>query len=308
MKKQLLTIFGLMLAGLSFAQEPAAATVTNDPEQLYRIMSIVLFSFVGLIFLIAMIYMVKVNSMLTKELIQAKLGTPEASLEAKSLAEKLDYWSSFKKKYWEDAVPMEYEEDVMFHHSYDGIRELDNKLPPWWVNLFYVTIVFACGYLYWYTFSDNGKSQTEEYEMAVAKGEEVKMRARAAQANLVDENNLKLMTDPAMLAQGELTFKNLCAACHGQAGEGGVGPNMTDEYWIHGGSIQNIYSTIKNGVPDKGMISWSAQLSPSDMLKVGSYLKTLKGTNPPNPKAPQGTIYTEEAVSDSTAVKEAGVK
>ena len=100
-----------------------------------------------------------------------------------------------------------------------------------------------------------------------------------------------------------------CAACHGQKGEGTVGPNFTDEYWIHGGGIKNIFKTIKYGVPEKGMISWQSQLKPSDMQKVGSYILTLKGTNPPNPKAPQGTIWSDEAQPqpDSVAIQQATV-
>ena len=96
------------------------------------------------------------------------------------------------------------------------------------------------------------------------------------------------------MGQGELIFKSFCAACHGQKGEGTVGPNFTDEYWIHGGGIQNVFKTIKYGVPDKGMIAWAAQLKPADMQKVASYILTLKGTNPPNPKAPQGEIWKEK--------------
>ena len=83
--------------------------------------------------------------------------------------------------------------------------------------------------------------------------------------------------------------------CHGQKGEGLVGPNFADEYWIHGGGIKNVFKVIKYGVPDKGMIAWQAQLKPADMQKVGSYILTLQGTNPPNPKAPQGTIWADTA-------------
>ena len=115
-----------------------------------------------------------------------------------------------------------------------------------------------------------------------------------SQANAVNENTVAALTDQKSLAFGQEIFISKCAACHGQKGEGTVGPNMTDEYWLHGGSIKNIFRTVYNGVPDKGMISWSNQLRPSEIQAVSSYILTLKGTNPPNPKAPQGDKYVPE--------------
>jgi cytochrome c oxidase cbb3-type subunit III len=315
MKKLFVTCIYLGMASLLTAQATVApaSAATASSDNFYRIMSLVLFSVVGILFAIGLYFMVRVNTMLTRELVHAKLGTPEESAVAKELASKLDFWKDFKRKYWEDAVPIEKETDILMHHNYDGIRELDNSLPPWWVNLFYVTIVFAGIYMFWYHFGGSGPSQKEEYEMAIEEGNAIKARARASAANIVDENNLKPVTESALIAEGEAVYKNLCVACHGMAGEGGVGPNMTDDYWIHGGGIKNVYATIKNGVPDKGMISWSSQLSPADMLKVGSYILTLKGTNPPNAKAPQGVVYVEagttpDSTTTTTPVKEAKVQ
>ena len=130
--------------------------------------------------------------------------------------------------------------------------------------------------------------EMKEAEVAVA-------RYLANQADQVDETNVELLTDEASLAAGEAIFLGKCATCHGNLGEGGVGPNMTDEYWIHGGTIVDVFSTVKYGVPAKGMISWRDQLRPQEMQMVSSYILTLQGTDPPNQKAPEGTLFERQA-------------
>lgn len=204
------------------------------------------------------------------------------------------------------AVAIEKEADIMIDHPHDGIYELDNRLPPWWVSMFYATIVFAFGYLFYYHYLYPEQNQLAEYTESVRKADILKADVAERQANLVNEKSVVALTDKKDLSAGQDIFIGKCAACHGQKGEGGVGPNMTDEYWLHGGGIKNVFSTVKYGVPDKGMISWQGQLSAKEIQNVSSYILTLKGTNPPNPKAPQGTIYTEEAAGaagDSTGVK-----
>ena len=113
------------------------------------------------------------------------------------------------------------------------------------------------------------------------------------QANLVDEKSVVALDDVAALEAGQTIYIEKCAACHGQLGEGGVGPNLTDPYWIHGGGVKEIFATIKYGVPEKGMISWKEQMNPSQMQKVSSFILTLQGTNPPNGKEPQGELWSE---------------
>lgn len=172
-------------------------------------------------------------------------------------------------------------------HGYDGIRELDNDLPGWWKWLFYLTIVFSVVYILRYHVFKTADLQEAEYnkEMEIAK------------ANMppeVDESTLFRLEDEASLAGGKAIFDKHCVVCHLSKGEGLVGPNLTDEYWIHGGSFKDIYRTIKVGVPAKGMISWKDQLNVTEMQQVSSFIMTLKGTNPPNPKAPQGEIYVPE--------------
>lgn len=198
-----------------------------------------------------------------------------------------------------DSVPIEKENEIMTDHVYDGIRELDNNLPPWWVWGFYATIVFSIGYLFYFEYM-GGPSSTDEYNAAMNEAQIKKELYMANMANAIDENNVTLITDASRLDKGKDIYINNCAACHGQGGEGGVGPNFADNYWIHGGSINDIFKTIKYGVPAKGMIAWESQLSPSQMQDVASYIATFKGTNPPNPKEPQGELYEPETATDSS--------
>jgi len=207
--------------------------------------------------------------------------------------------SIFKKTYdkLSGLIPLQDENDIMLDHDYDGIKELDNSLPPWWIYGFYISIIAAFAYIYVYHYSDIGLNQVEEYEVAMKEGERRKAEYAKRQANNIDEKNLVALADEKSLTIAMKEFKSKCAACHGNEGQGGVGPNLTDDYWIHGGSTPEIYKTIKYGVPEKGMIAWKTQLNPSSIHQVSSYILTLRGTNPPNPKASQGTLYTPEEAS-----------
>lgn len=207
-------------------------------------------------------------------------------------------WSKFYKGLT-DAVPIEKEATIELDHDYDGIRELDNHLPPWWKYMFYASIVFAVVYMFMYHISGSLPLQTQEYEIAMAEAQANMSEAEAGSS--IDESNIVFSDDPAVLASGKTVYERNCVACHKTAGEGGIGPNLTDDYWLHGGSIQDIYNTIKNGVPDKGMIAWGDVLSPSKMNDVASYIETLKGTNPPNAKAPQGELYKAEVTEETPA-------
>lgn len=196
---------------------------------------------------------------------------------------------------WWDRInrlkPAAQEAELDLGHDYDGIRELDNKLPPWWLYGFYCTIIFAVVYLWRYHVSHTAPLPAEEYRIAVREAEIRKAEYLKNAANNVDESTVKLLTAPADLAAGKAVFEGTCFACHGKHGEGGVGPNLTDEYWLHGGSISDVFKTIKYGWPDKGMKSWKDDYSPSQIAQIASYVKTLGGTHPDNPKAPQGTLY-----------------
>lgn len=191
-----------------------------------------------------------------------------------------------------DIVPMEEEHTILMNHSYDGIQELDNNLPPWWKYGFYISIVWAVGYLVYFHVSKVGDLQVAEYqvEMEAAAVEHEAYLARAK--NLVDENSVVQLTTETALANGQKFFNQNCAACHGKSGEGNaIGPNLTDEYWLHGGSVNDVFTTVKYGVPEKGMQSWKNEMSPGLMQDVVSYVLSFQGTNPPNGKAPQGELY-----------------
>jgi cytochrome c oxidase cbb3-type subunit 3 len=176
---------------------------------------------------------------------------------------------------------------IISGHEYDNIKELDNKLPKWWLWLFYICILFSAAYFVNYYILKT-PLQDEEYanEMKAA-GEKYK---NAPGKSALDTANLVALTDESALAAGKAVFDKNCVVCHLAQGQGVVGPNLTDDYWIHGCSIKKIYATIYVGVPEKGMISWKDQLTPEQISQVSSYILTLRGTNPPNPKAPQGDL------------------
>lgn len=172
------------------------------------------------------------------------------------------------------------------HEEYDGIKELDNPLPPWLKYLFYVTIIISFSYLILlFVFKDDSIIQVKEYRKEV-------MAARAKTEVAVKEEAVKTaaapMTQEQILAAGKITFDKICVVCHGKFGEGLVGPNFTDEYWIHGGRPEDLLKVINDGVLEKGMISYKSQLNKTQINNVIAYILSLKGTNPPNQKAPQG--------------------
>jgi len=218
------------------------------------------------------------------------------------------------------------EKEKLLDHNYDGIRELDNSLPPWWLNLFYLTILFGIGYFTYYHVLDIGDSQIEEYnkemgyvtessseEFTLLKGyrspyskipahykepgpagggEESSALVSAPEEIEKEDVNYEPIKDAGRLQNGASVYATNCIACHGINGEGGIGPNLSDTYWINGdGSFNEIVKVIQNGVPVKGMISWKPILKPDDLLDVASHVHNLKGTNPANAKEPQGTDY-----------------
>lgn len=195
---------------------------------------------------------------------------------------------------------MEREGEIILDHDYDGIRELDNVLPPWWVYLFYGTVIFSVVYLVrFHVIGDYTQKEEYEQEIAVAKMaiEEYKKTAK----DLVDASTVEFLSDASDLNAGEKIFTANCVACHMADGGGGIGPNLTDPYWILGGGIKNVFSTISEGGRDgKGMIAWKQNLKPAEIAQVASYVLTLGGTAPANPKAPEGEIWVDPDAPQSS--------
>ncbi len=213
-------------------------------------------------------------------------------------------WYKSLMKILTNSKPIEQEDDILLEHAYDGIRELDNDLPPWWIYSFYISIVFAFGYLTYYHVMD-GDDQTTEFnkEMAQAKidVDEYKKTAK----NLIDATTVELMTEEADLASGKTIFAEKCVACHLADAGGSIGPNLTDEYWILGGGIKNVFNTVSEGGRDgKGMIPWKAELKPGEIAQVSSYILSLQGTTPAKPKAAEGDIWKAEEVEVIENVEE----
>ncbi len=212
---------------------------------------------------------------------------------------------------------IEEEGEIILDHNYDGIRELDNVLPPWWVYMFYATILFGLVYLVRFHITDD-YTQAEEYDQQVAEAKIAIEEYKKTAKNLVDVNTVELLTDVSDLNAGKAIFTTNCVVCHMADGGGGIGPNLTDSNWILGGGIKNVFNTISEGGRDgKGMVAWKQSLKPIEMAQVASYVLQFQGTTPANPKAPEGDVWVDpnapepvesgeeapvEQVSDSTTV------
>ena len=205
--------------------------------------------------------------------------------------EKLTNWFNKLKSNLTKTKPIEQEGEIIMDHDYDGIRELDNKLPPWWLYGFYATIIYAFGYMAYYHIFD-GSTQAEEYQAEIAQAkvdiEEYKKNA----PDLIDASTVALLTDEDDLSAGSKIFSVNCVACHRADGGGGIGPNLTDDHWIFDGDIAGVYTVIsEGGRTGKGMISWKQDLKPSEIAQVASYILSLHGSNPPDPKEAEGELF-----------------
>ncbi|MBD1434738.1 c-type cytochrome [Sphingobacterium sp. DN00404] len=196
--------------------------------------------------------------------------------------------------------PIEEEKDLEIEHEYDGIKELDNPVPAWFNALFYSTITFGVVYLLVYHVFGWGPNQDQEYQREMALAEKAKQEFLAQSANLIDESTIEIDATGTLAASGKAIYMANCAVCHGNAGEGGIGPNLTDEYWLHGGDIKDVFAVVKYGVPEKGMVPWEQTLTPGQIAEVSNYIITLAGTNPPNPKDPQGEKVAPKANVETT--------
>ncbi|RYY70511.1 MAG: c-type cytochrome [Chitinophagaceae bacterium] len=301
MKKFNLTLFILIFSFEAFsAAKETIVPVTNEPSiglssaELLIIASL-LFAIVSLFATVALLKALKV---MVKERINP---TPFVKYEA---PEPLDYveWLKLKNSkpnIWTKLLslkPIQEEESIIIPHAYDGIHELNNPVPRWFNVLFYGTLIFAVCYLYYYHIGD-GPRQDQEYTTEIEKANEEKKAFLAKSAEKFDENSIKI--DGAMIANGKTIYARSCAACHGDTGQGLIGPNLTDEFWLHGGSINDVFKTVKYGVSEKGMASWEKTLSSKNIAEVANFIMSLQGSKPANSKAPQGEKYEPKSVKDT---------
>jgi cytochrome c oxidase cbb3-type subunit 3 len=296
-RRGLSTVLLLFVSSLAFAQD--APKAGNKELVNYLIISVLVLIIVAVLAILVQVLM-----------LLRKISTPQKA--ATEVKEDLRGEAAplFSERWWQRwsgfGVQLQDEQRILIQgHDYDGIHELDNRMPPWLAFLFQGTVAFAIIYLLIYHVFDAGDLPMAELEKETLVVEAKKTAFLEKAAAKINENSVTLLADNKALEEGKAIFTANCAACHAADGGGTVGPNLTDEYWIHGGGIKNVFKIVKYGVAEKGMISWEKQLNPLKMQQVSSYIVSLKGTKPAVPKAPQGEIYKEEtAKADSTvAVK-----
>jgi len=252
-----------------------------------------------ILFVIVMLVLLRTFRVLTRLVLRSE-GYTNEQIAAEMYPAKVKKGSKPKGEVWNKLLelrPLSEEKKILIEHDYDGIQELDNPIPGWFMYLFYITIIFAIGYLLNYHVFHIGQLQYEEYKTEMVQADIAKKLYLSKAANQVDENTVKLVHDPVVIASGEAIFKQNCVPCHGDHAQGVVGPNLTDDYWLHGGKINDLFKTVKYGVLSKGMPTWEKVLSPKQISDVVNYVKSLHGSNPANPKAPQGVKETDDAAA-----------
>jgi cytochrome c oxidase cbb3-type subunit III len=273
-----------------FAQDTAtqatatSSTIGGMAASTFYVMATVIF--LELFIIIALLINIKFLLKNEKEKVLVESGV--STIEARK--SQLSWWDKFNS-----LRPITQEAELDLGHDYDGIRELNNRLPPWWLYGFYLTIIVAGIYLYRFHISHDGPSSKEEYDRSVASAELKISEYLKLKGDAVDENTVKLLTSKDDLAEGKAIFTKSCVTCHTETGGGNIGPNLTDNYWLHGNDIKSVFKTIRYGI--NAMPPWQNQYSNKQIALVASYVKSLHGTNPPNPKAPQGVEMKEEVTA-----------
>jgi cytochrome c oxidase cbb3-type subunit 3 len=286
------TVFGAMEFFIDSGDRPAFIK--------YPMVSIFLFVFLFLIIAIE-ITVGAVNNVMYQIMTEEQKKLVD---EVTSVSIKDSEWFKKMMKALTKSEPIENEANLLLDHDYDGIKELDNNLPPWWIYLFYICIGFAAVYLIRFEVMGGDNQEMElQKEMAQAQIEVEEYLKNAP--DLMDEKTVTLLTDAAALDKGKAIFTENCVACHRADGGGQIGPNLTDPNWILGGGIKNVFHTITNGGRDgKGMVAWKETLKPKEIQMVASYVLSLQGSNPKDPKAPDGEVWvddTKPATASTTA-------
>lgn len=285
MNKIKLTAALVLFASAAIAQPNSGAPIIEFSNLLMIILGVLLFVLLLLVITLQkVVYMLKIEASGGKYPSYDELTTWERILSLK---------------------PLSAEKEVELDHDFDGIKELNNPIPFWFNLLFYGTIIVGFFYFLFFHVFDMGNLQAKEYENELAQAEIAKQEYVKKAGNLIDENSVTLLSDKAKVDNGAATFKAKCAVCHGDKGEGKVGPNLTDEYWLHGGDVKSVFKTIKYGVPSKGMVAWQNSMNGMQIQEVASFILSLQGSNPPGAKEPQGEKVAGDAAAipstDSTA-------
>jgi cytochrome c oxidase cbb3-type subunit 3 len=303
LKKGLLTlVIFFTVPFMAQAQDAEPSFFARATEQDFLILFVLGLALVVsiLVLMVALYTLTVLRVIVNKERAESGVAAGVAAKESEP-----SFWSRFNKT-MTDAVPMEKEETILLDHEYDGIRELDNHLPPWWKWLFYFTIGWGVVYLIVFHVTGTLPLQEEEYQIELAEARAAVEARQVASTESIDESTVEFSDDAGHLANGEKLYERNCSVCHQSDGGGLVGPNFTDKYWIHGGSMQDLFRVVKYGVPEKGMISWQAQLSPADMRDVSSYILTFQGTTPVNGKEPQGDLYEPDTAPTQESGESSG--
>ncbi|WP_445719377.1 cbb3-type cytochrome c oxidase N-terminal domain-containing protein [Flavobacterium sp.] len=298
-------LFAIVFAALEYFID------SGDRPAFIKFPMVALFLGVFLFLLIAIEIVIDAVDKVTYHLLTEEQKNQLANAQSVSFTQSQWYQNLVKKL--TRSKEIEREEDIMLDHDYDGIKELDNVLPPWWVYLFYGTIIFALVYMVrFHVMNEYDQEQEFKNEVKLAELEKSKLPKNAADE--VSYETVVALTDATNLAKGKEIFTNACAACHKADGGGLVGPNLTDDHWINGGGIKNIFKLISEGSKNNpSMVAWKSNLSSSDIQNIASYILTLKGSNPAGAKAAEGEIWKEETVeatpevvvvSDSTKVED----
>ena len=283
-------IFAIIFAGMEFfidsGEQPAFIK--------YPMVSLFLGFF--MFFLIAIEIVVNAIDRVTYQLLTEEQKLQLQNTKTYSFKESKFYKNLTRSK------SIEEESDVILDHDYDGIKELDNVLPPWWVYLFYGCVVFAIVYLVRFHIVGD-YTQKEEYEMAMVQAAKDHEEYLKTAPDLVNLDNVVLLTDASSISEGQKIFSTNCVACHGGNLQGGIGPNLTDDHWINGGGVKNIFKLISEGsAANPVMAPWKEAIKPSDIQKIASYIISLKGSNPEGAKAAEGEIWKEDSVSESVEI------
>jgi len=287
----------LFIAPSLFAQDtstnevqPIAKTIGDMPASTFYIMATIIF----LELLVIIVLLVNIKFLLASE--KKKLITETAEILTIKRPG-ISWWDRFNK-----LRPVSQEAELDLGHDYDGIRELNNRLPPWWLYGFYLTIIIAGVYLWRYHVSHTAPLSAQEYEQSVQIADMHVKEYLKKKGENIDETSVTVLTAAEDIQAGKAIFTNPanCVPCHRADAGGVVGPNLTDDYWIYGGNIKDVFKTIKYGT-NKGMRSWKDDLSAKQIAQVASYIKSIHGTNPPNPKEHQGDLYKDDLTIKTAA-------